>query len=132
MNFKKLRLLTAISLVIIIPIGFLSNLYKGPAHEWLNNNLGGAFYEIFWCLLIFLIFPKFSEITIAFFVYFSTCFLEFLQLWHPPFLEIIRQNYLGRIIIGNRFNLNDFPYYVLGSFFGWFWMMRIRKSSEKL
>jgi len=125
---SKLRIAILISIFIITPLGFLSNLYKGPAHEWLNNSLGGAFYEIFWCLIVYLIFPKTDVIKIALIVYLSTCFLEILQLWHPPFLEIIRHNYIGRIVIGNRFNLFDFPYYVFGSLGGWFWMMRLRKK----
>jgi len=121
----KLRIAILISIIIVTPVGFLSNLYKGPAHEWLNNSFGGMLYEIFWCLILFLIFPKIDIIKIALIVYLATCFLEILQLWHPPFLQIIRGNYIGRTILGNQFNLNDFPYYLIGSFFGWVWMKKI-------
>jgi hypothetical protein len=47
-------------------------------------------------------------------VFIVTCILEFLQLWHPPFLEWIRNYFLGRTIIGNSFSKSDFLYYFFG------------------
>ncbi|ODS34777.1 MAG: hypothetical protein SCARUB_00037 [Candidatus Scalindua rubra] len=42
-----------------------------------------------------------------------TCFLEFLQLWHPPFLESIRSTFIGSVLIGTTFTWWDFPHYAL-------------------
>jgi len=114
--------LTFISLLIITPIGFYSKFYKGPAVLWVNNSLGGVFYEIFWCLLIFLFFSKSKPRLIATLVFIITCSLEFLQLWHPHFLEIIRNNFIGRTILGNSFTWSDFPYYFIGSWIGFLWL----------
>ena len=118
--------LTFISLLIITPIGFYSKFYKGPAILWVNNSLGGVFYEIFWCLLIFLFFSKTKPWFIATQVLIITCSLEFLQLWHLHFLEIIRSNFIGRTILGNSFTWSDFPYYFIGSGIGFLWLRGLR------
>lgn len=119
---------TLFSLLLITPIGFYSKFYQGPAAHWVNDSLGGVFYEIFWCLLIFLFFNNSKPWFIAATILISTCLLEFLQLWHPLFLELIRKNFIGRTILGNSFTWFDFPYYFLGSGIGWLWMRRIKKQ----
>ncbi|HHE38036.1 MAG TPA: DUF2809 domain-containing protein [Candidatus Cloacimonetes bacterium] len=118
---------TLISILVIVPLGFLSNIYQGPFSDWLNDSFGGLLYEIFWCLIIFLFFPKTKPFKIALIVFISTCCLEFLQLWHPSFLEVIRKDYIGRIILGNSFNITDFPYYLFGSLSGWFWILKLKE-----
>ena len=112
---SKRRLFCIIALLIIIPIGFLTKFYSGNASEWVNNSLGGVFYEIFWCLIIFLFFDKLKPILIASAVFLVTCALEFTQLWKPQFLELLRENFIIRTIIGSSFSWNDFPYYIIGS-----------------
>jgi hypothetical protein len=118
----KQRIMTVVSLLFIVPVGFYSKFYTGPAADWANNSLGGFFYEIFWCLLIFLFSEKIKPWKIAGSVLLITCGLEFLQLWHPLFLEIPRSYFIGRTILGTTFSWSDFPYYFLGSAAGWLWM----------
>ncbi|HAO21479.1 MAG: hypothetical protein BWK80_56465 [Desulfobacteraceae bacterium IS3] len=110
-----------ISLAILIPVGFYTKFYKGPLAQWLNASSGGVFYEIFWCLLIFL-FAEIRPVIIALSVLITTCCLEFLQLWHPPILEWLRSFFIGRTILGTTFDGWDFPYYFIGSGIGWLWM----------
>jgi len=92
-----------------------------------NNSLGGVFYEIFWCLVLTLCLPRLRPLTIALTVLIVTCCLEFMQLWHPPFLEWLRASFIGRTILGNSFGWSDFPYYFGGSLIGYFWLNRIRR-----
>ncbi|QTA92089.1 DUF2809 domain-containing protein [Desulfonema magnum] len=122
----KIQIRTLISLLIIVPVGFYSKFYAGPAANWANNSLGGLFYEIFWCLVIFFFSETFSPWKIAAFVCITTCGLEFLQLWHPPFLMFLRRFFIGRTILGTTFAWSDFPYYFLGCGIGCFWMKRLR------
>lgn len=119
MTMSKYRLLILLALIVIIPVGFLTKFYTGPAQVWVNNSLGGLFYEIFWCLTFAFIFHNCKPMKIAFWVFFTTSVLEFLQLWHPPFLELFRSNFIGRTILGSSFNWHDFPYYILGSALGY-------------
>jgi hypothetical protein len=123
------RLWTVASLLVVVPLGFYSKLYSGPAANWVNNSLGGAFYEIFWCLLIFLYADKPRVIAISVLV--LTCCLEFLQLWHPPFLELLRSAFIGRTILGTSFTWSDFPYYFLGCGIGWLWMRWLRGAGKR-
>lgn len=130
-DFLKQNRLTLLSLLFIIPIGFYSKFYKGPADVWVNDSLGGAFYEIFWCLVVFLFLNKTAPWKIAVVVFSITCSLEFLQLWHPPFLEMIRSNFIGRTIIGTSFVCSDFIYYIFGSLIGWIWLALLKNPTRQ-
>ncbi len=110
-----------ISLIILIPVGFYTKWYNYPFASWIRASSGGVFYEIFWCLLIFL-FSRIRPTIIALSVLLATCCLEFLQLWHPPVLEWLRSFFIGRTILGTTFDWWDFPYYFIGSGIGWLWM----------
>ncbi len=126
---SKYRLLILLSLIVVVPIGFLTKFYSGPAEAWVNDSLGGLFYEIFWCLMFAFLFVSARPYTIAAGVFVVTCCLEFLQLWHPPFLEYLRGNFIGVTILGNSFNWSDFLYYVIGSGLGYCILYLIRKVS---
>jgi hypothetical protein len=119
---------TAVSLLIVVPVGFYSKFYKGPGAEWANDSLCGVFYEIFWCLLASLVRPRWKPPWIACGVLAATCALEFLQLWHPLFLEFLRSYFLGATILGTTFDWTDFPYYFAGSGLGWLWLARIHRA----
>lgn len=127
------RLWIVLSLMAIIPIGLYSKFYRGWGQDWVNNSSGGIFYEIFWCLLFFFFFPAVQNVKrIPLGVFIATCTLEFLQLWHPPFLENLRSPLLGRLILGTTFAWSDFIYYVLGSLLGWLWLRTLwRKARYK-
>ncbi len=122
----KVRILTIISLLIIIPAGFYSKFYSGPYYQWVNNSLGGSFYEIFWGLLAFLLFPGIKIWKIVLTVFVVTCLLEFSQLWNNRLLNYFRSFFIGRTIIGNSFNTSDFIYYVAGSIAAYFWIVLIK------
>ena len=125
MNWKA----TLASLVVIVPVGFYSKFYRGPGAHWVNDSLDGVFYEIFWCLLVSLALPRAEPRRIAGGVLTATCILEFLQLWHPMFLEAIRSTFIGATIIGTTFDWTDFPYYFAGSGIGWYWLNRLRSKT---
>ena len=114
------------SLAGLVPVGLYSKVYAGPLAEWVNNSLGGVFYVLFWCLVIFGCLPKARPRGIALAVVAVTGGLEFLQLWHPPFLEWLRSYGLGQILLGTTFAWSDFPYYVIGGGLGWWWMQALR------
>ena len=126
---KKQRLLIFLILIVIVPIGFYTKFYTGPARYWVSNSMGGLIYEIFWCLVIALIFPSVRSGKIALLVFFVTSSLEFLQLWNSPFLESIRSNFIGRTVLGNSFNWMDFPYSAVGCLLGWYLLSVIKKVS---
>jgi hypothetical protein len=112
-----------VSLCAVIPVGLGFKFYDGPGAWWFNNYGAGVAYEIFWCLVVFLIWPKKRNATkIVVGVFVVTYLLEALQLWHPTFLEKVRATFLGAALIGTTFTWWDFPHYALGSSIGWLWM----------
>ena len=127
--FLLLRKWILLSLCLVIPLGFWFKFYTGPGEFWFNNYGAGLVYEIFWCLVVFLLVRPVRENTvkIAVMVFVGTCLLEVLQLWHPMFLESIRKTFLGSAILGTTFVWWDFPHYVLGSTIGLLWMRGIIK-----
>jgi Protein of unknown function (DUF2809) len=117
---QKHIILAVLILTFLIPIGFYSKLYSGPAHEWVNNKSGGVLYEIFWCLVFYILIRKAKPKNIALWVFTTTCILEFLQLLDNSLLELIRSDFIGRTIIGSSFSWSDFMYYFIGSIIGYF------------
>ena len=124
------RTRTLLSLLVVIPIGFYSKFYAGPAADWVNNSLGGVFYEIFWCLICFLFFTGSRPWLIGLVVLTLTSLVEFLQLYHPPFLEFFRGFFIGSTILGTTFAWSDFPYYFVGSGIGWFWIRWLQRATD--
>ncbi|MGC9364353.1 MAG: DUF2809 domain-containing protein [Fidelibacterota bacterium] len=120
-----------IALLILTPLGFYTKFYTGPLQDWVRNSLGGVFYEIFWCLVLALLFRRLRPVTIAGVVLLVTSALEFLQLWHPSFLGYLRSTFLGVTILGNSFTWSDFPYYFVGSALGYVLLMRLIPGSDK-
>lgn len=115
----RLRLL--ISLILVAPLGYVIR-FAGILPEWLNDALGSVCYEIFWILLVVLLFPRTRPLWAAVGVCLATCALEFLQLWQPAWLQALRATLVGRLVLGNKFTWTDFPAYFLGSFLGWVWV----------
>ncbi|GAB4298422.1 MAG: hypothetical protein Fur0025_36890 [Oscillatoriaceae cyanobacterium] len=130
-GYRKYRIALLASIAFIVPFGLATKFYRGPGQAWLNDSFGGVPYEIFWILLVVFIWPQLSAARAALLVFITTCFLEFLQLWHPPFLEAIRANFFGRLVLGTTFIWWDFPYYVIGSFAGWAWVEAIGRITHK-
>jgi hypothetical protein len=119
---QKYRRNLLISIAFIVPFGLLTKFYRGVGQAWLNDTFGGIPYEIFWMLLVALIWPRLRPAAIALIVFLATCLLEFLQLWQPDWLQAIRATLPGRLVLGNSFTWSDFPYYAIGCFLGWLWL----------
>ena len=128
MKLSRPTLATVLSIALITPAGFATKFYHGPAEAWVANSFGGVLYEIFWCLALFLARPRLTPAAIAATVFAVTCALEFLQLWHPPFLETIRATFLGAALIGTTFVPSDFACYAAGSAVGCVWVRALRQS----
>lgn len=124
------RLTSALLLLMVTPLGFWTKFYSGVGEEWINQHAGGLLYVVFFCLLVFLLFPKSRPLVVALAVLIATGFLETLQLWRPPFLEKMRSFFLGRTLLGNSFSWHDIVWYVGGSVTGFVILSIIRKFSE--
>lgn len=119
---SKYRRHLLLSIVFIVPLGLATKFYRGPGQAWLNDAFGGIPYEIFWMLLVALIWPQLQPKAIALLVLITTCLLEFSQLWQPTWLQAMRATLPGRLVLGNAFTWSDFPYYAIGCLVGWMWL----------
>ena len=102
-------------LAILVPLGFATKFYGGSGPAWVQAHAGGFLYVVFWCLLALVIWPLLSPAVVGVTVFLITSILEFLQLWHPPPLQMIRSTFLGQALLGSHFSWSDFPYYAAGA-----------------
>ena len=116
---RSLHVRVLVVLAMVVPVGFATKFYPGPGRAWVNNSLSGVFYEVFWCLTAAMVFPHARPRSIAGVVFVITAALEFLQLWHPPFLQSVRRSFIGASLLGDTFVASDFAYYVAGCIAGW-------------
>jgi hypothetical protein len=127
-NYSSHRVIDTFALLsVIIIAGLYTKLYDGLFHHWVSDSLSGVIYVLFWCLVISLpgVWKK-GNISIA--VFLLTCILEFLQLWHPPFLNAIRSHQFGAYLLGTVFHWTDFPYYAVGCGLGYLLMKSLDKK----
>jgi hypothetical protein len=130
-NLLKSEAPTLLLILIMVPTGFYSKLYSGPAALWVNHSLGGTLYVLFWCLVLFLFLPGIRPWLTCTWVLAGTCVLEFLQLWHPPFLTWVRGSFLGQTLVGTTFMWSDFPYYFLGWVLGGMLLSRLGTARNR-
>jgi Protein of unknown function (DUF2809) len=118
----RYRLALLISIIFIIPLGYVVRFSQGLGLPWLRDLLGSVAYEIFWILLVAFLYPKIAPSKVAIAIFIATCGVEFLQLWQTPFLQAARSTLVGRLVLGNTFAWSDFIAYFIGSFAGWLWL----------
>ena len=122
-RIQNIRKHCVYSLLAVTPLGLLFKIYPGPGRWWFNDYGAGLLYEIFWILVVFLIFPSKKLVCkIPVWVFIVTSVLEILQLFNPWILQMIRSSFIGRALIGTTFSWWDFVHYVIGCFFGWLWI----------
>ena len=116
MLMNRTRRITLAVIPFVVVLGFACKFYHGPAQTWVNDyGPASVAYVVFWMLLAFLVMPQRSGIrAIAIAVFLFTCGVEFLQLFHPPWLEAIRRTFPGRFVLGTSFSWWDFPAYLIG------------------
>lgn len=93
--------------------------FDAPISAGWRDGIGGAAYVIFFVVALAIISQANSATRITLLVLTLTCALEFLQLWHPLWLEQIRRTLLGRALLGTTFEWTDFPPYFAGAVIGW-------------
>lgn len=125
---ERMRLILAIA--VIVPAGFLVKFWvPGEFGLWCNMYGAGMLYEIFWVLALRLAMLRLAPAVCGIIIFIFTCILEFMQLWHPLFPEIIRRTVIGSALVGTGFDLWDFPHYAVGSALGVLLTVAIQRRS---
>lgn len=111
---RKSQLAAIVLLLILLPLAYWLRFFAPIGDRW-RDWTGGAAYVIFWCSLGKLLWPQLRIVRITGLVLAITCCLEFLQLWHPAWLEAIRRTLPGRLVLGTTFDWADFRAYFAGA-----------------
>ncbi len=93
--------------------------FHAPIPDQARDSSGGVVYVVFWIFVAAFLAPATRPALLALIVLITTCILEFLQLWHPYWLEQIRATFIGRCVLGTTFGWADFPPYFGGAIIGW-------------
>jgi hypothetical protein len=114
---ERLRLMLAI--LLVVPAGLAVKFcVPGGFGRWCDLYGAAILYEVLWVLMLRLIAPRLAPHTCGLVVLVGTSAVEFLQLWHPPWLDAVRRTFMGAALLGQSFDPWDFAYYVIGSALG--------------
>jgi Protein of unknown function (DUF2809) len=102
----------------MVPLGLWLR-FKAPIAEAIRDASGSATYVVFWTLLAAFLWPRAKPFRLTMQVLLATCCIEFLQQWHPAWLERIRATLPGRLVLGTTFDWSDFPPYFCGGMLAW-------------
>jgi len=123
---RKSTITTIVLIIVVAALGVLSKILPTDPESWVSNHLAGTFYVVELALILYLIFPDHFSFVLVLAAFLLTSLVEFLQNWHPGFLEPIRASFVGHTILGSTFCWLDFPWYVAGAFIGWLLLQWIK------
>jgi hypothetical protein len=108
------RLYYIILVIITIIVGLAARRFSNYLPDIINLGLGDALWALMIYWIIGLLFPKFDILKAAL-ISLSLCFLvEFSQLYQADWINAIRSNTFGRLILGRGFLWSDFIAYSIG------------------
>lgn len=131
--YKRRRGYTTLAVIVVTILGLTAKYYRGPGQSFVNHwGPASVAYEVFFMLLAYIVVPRRGAITpVAVTVCLATITLEFLQLWHPFWLEALRSTFLGQMILGHHFSWLDLPAYPIGCMLGWLLLHALTSYSSR-
>jgi hypothetical protein len=74
--------------------------------------------DALWALMVFLmialIYPSWTTLTVAAWSAIVSCAIEFSQLYHAPWIDAVRSTMLGHLILGDTIAWSDIAAYLFG------------------
>ena len=117
-NPRRARLAYACWMLTVICAGLLLRSGKLPLDSWCVKYGGDAL----WALVVFLglgfAWPTGSPYRVAGVAVCLSWTVEFLQLYHAHWIDVIRGTTIGRLVLGHTFNPPDLAAYVVGVLLG--------------
>ena len=106
-------------IAVLVAFGLGSKAYSGPGEAWIRGSAGGHLLRRVWILAWLWVRPRTQVGSLTVVVTVVTCGIEFAQLWHPPWLDALRDTRVGGLLLGSTFAWSDFPAYLIGGVVGY-------------
>ena len=104
----------ALAMALVIGAGLLLRSGWLPLPDYLVKYGGDALWALVVFLGLGLLFPRHSTSSIAWGAFALSWAVEFLQLYHAPWIDAIRATLPGRLLLGSTFHVPDLAAYVIG------------------
>jgi len=112
------RSIYSLLLLITVATGLASRHFHGILPHWVQLYLGDTLWALLVFLLLGFIFQKKRTLWVAIAALaFSYC-IEISQLYHAPWIDALRANRLGGLVLGFGFLWSDMVCYTVGVGFG--------------
>ena len=108
------RLPVMVALGVVIGLGLASRTYDGLFPNALEKYPGDALWTVAVYLGWKLVFPAMVPRKLGLMALGQSVGVEFLQLYHAPWLDGIRGNHFGHLLFGSTFNPMDLVAYSVG------------------
>ena len=109
------RLPVMVALGVVIGLGLASRTYDGLFPNAFGKYPGDALWTVVAYLGWKLVVPAMVPWKLGLMALGQSFGVEFLQLYHAPWLDGIRGNYFGHLLLGSTFNPMDFVAYSVGT-----------------
>jgi hypothetical protein len=118
MKHPRKRMLQAFYLIMVMILGLASRKYGELLPRWLAVYSGDILWGLMVYLMVGFLLPKQKIIHTAFIAAAFSALMEMSQLYHTPWIDAIRSNKLGGLLLGYGFLWSDLICYALGIAFG--------------
>jgi len=117
-TYKRNRILYFFLIILVMFLGLASRRYSYVLPTWAATNAGDAL----WALMVFLgfgfIFKSSSTLKTALLAITFSYSIEISQLYHAPWIDAMRNNTIGGLILGYGFLWSDLVCYIIGIIIG--------------
>jgi hypothetical protein len=114
------RFIYLLLLVITIVLGLASRHFPNILPQWVQLYLGDVLWAFMVFLLFGLIFYRKNTLWVAIAALAFSYSIEISQLYHASWIDAVRTNPLGGVILGFGFLWSDMVSYTVGVTFGYF------------
>jgi len=115
---KKNRIIYLLLVAITIVSGLASRQYANNFPQWVQSYLGDTLWALMVFLLVGYLFHTKSTRWVAIAALAFSYFIEISQLYHAPWIDTLRANWLGGLVLGFGFLWSDLVCYTVGVGFG--------------
>jgi len=119
-HMQRNRFVYFMLFITVILLGLASRTYAHVLPEWVHLYAGDALWALMVYFLIGFIFSQKSPLWVAILALTFSYGIEISQLYHAPWIDAIRANRLGGLILGFGFLWSDLVCYGIGIGIGFF------------